>query len=43
MKEWKNVKNKEDKLLESHLETEHGIKTKTIKQFSGGMMFMMVE
>jgi len=34
---------KEDKLLESHLETEHGIKTKTVKQFSGGMMFMMVE
>ena len=34
---------KTEALLEGHQLTEHGIKTKTIKQFGGGMMFMMVD
>ena len=34
---------KTEKLLEGHLDKVHGIKTKTIKQFAGGMMFMMAE
>lgn len=31
-----------DKIMDKHKEEVHGIKTKTIKQFGGGMMFMMV-
>ena len=34
---------KTDKLLEAHLAEEHGIKTKTIREFGGGAMFMMME
>ena len=34
---------KTENLMEAHLDTVHGIKTKTIKKFGGGMMFMMVE
>jgi len=34
---------KTDELLEAHLAEEHGIKTKTIRQFGGGAMFMMME
>ena len=31
-----------DKMMDEHKDKVHGIKTKTIKQFGGGMMFMMV-
>lgn len=34
---------KTEALLEGHQLAVHGIKTKTIKQFGGGMMFMMVD
>ena len=34
---------KAEALLESHQLEVHGIKTRTIKQFGGGMMFMMMD
>ena len=34
---------KVEALLESHLLEVHGIKTRTIKQFGGGMMFIMMD
>jgi hypothetical protein len=34
---------KTEKLMDGHLESVHGIKARTIKQFAGGHMFMMMD
>ena len=34
---------KADNLMDDHKEREHGIKKKVIREFGGGMMFMMMD